>query len=68
MTPAFELLEALGGPDVAISVLDFDPRSGRYQFAAFGSTGAPIGSNFPVERGVAYFIATLEAINDFELP
>lgn len=53
---AFELLEQLGGHESTASVSRFNRDTGRYETAVFDGT-EPVGIDFELERGEAYWVS-----------
>jgi hypothetical protein len=54
-TTAFDVLTALGGPDVVTAIDRFVPSTGRFERAEHVG-GAPAGVDFPVRRGEGYAV------------
>jgi hypothetical protein len=62
---AFQLLDALGGDAVVTSVGRIEPRSQRFENAAYAD-GVPVGYDFPIVVGEAYLIHLKQSVGGFE--
>ena len=66
-TKAFDLMAQIGGDAVVVTVTTYDPATGRYLTAAFNDDAQPVGTNFTIERGRAYYVTVRGPVLGFEL-
>jgi len=66
----YDLLEAIGNAEVVSAIQRFDAVAGRYQSCAYDHSGLsdmPLGTEFPIIQGEAYWVSMLQARQDLLL-
>lgn len=54
---AFQLLQAIGDSTMVSSIQRFNPTTGQFETAGYGSIGLPSGVNFPIVGGEGYVVS-----------
>lgn len=59
-TTAYTLLQAIGDASVVSSIQRFNPTTGQFETAGYGSNGQPVGADFPIVGEEGYIVTMKE--------